>query len=193
MPSDQQKSNTPPEERDYWQTPGWLVAFLRDRFGAFDVDLACTAANMICERGIVEERDSLSENWRHWGRLGFLNPPFSNPGPWVQKAVDSATQYERDGFSCVLVLPTHVCQKWAALAALATERIEFEGRINYVRPGGGKSQSNRGGTQVLYFRQNDLGNTRTVWLKTADLRKKWDPSFGRQRRAYARAHREVLK
>lgn len=74
----------------------------------------------------------------------------------------------------VAVLPTHTNQRWAGFTAVAKERIEFVGRVNFGQDdGSGVKNGNRGGTQVLYFRAFDLGFTRTVWLKTREIMGRW--------------------
>jgi len=170
MPSTQQISTTPEDERDCWRTPPWLFKFLTARFGRFDIDLAASRENAMCERFLTKEDDALSVWWAASDAVtGFCNPPYSNPLPWAERALAEAN----DGFSSVWVMPTHCNQKWAALSQYATERIEFEGRVNFLKPDGTPMNSNRGGTQVLHFRAHDLGNTRLVWVNTRELMRRY--------------------
>ena len=69
--------------RNYWQTPPELFEKLDDEFG-FDIDLAATAENSLCDvsRRDAFNSDSIRYGWGHtpWGdqyKTGFLNPPFS--------------------------------------------------------------------------------------------------------------------
>ncbi len=165
MPSEQQSSKTPLKERDQWRTPPWLFAFLQDRYGRFQVDLCASECNALCLDYITVEQDALLTQWFKMGSSGFMNPPYSAPLPFVRKAIAEAER----GFSVTIVLPTHRNQKWAALAQYATERIEFEGRVNFNRPDGSPGATALGGTQVLYFRRHDLGSTRTTWVRTKEI------------------------
>ena len=167
MASQQQTSTTPEADRDRWRTPAWLFAFLSARFGPFGIDLAADETNALCEEFFTREDDALSQSWA--GLNCFANPPFSSPSPWVEKAVIEADL----GASTTLILPAHRNERWASLARRATERIEFEGRVNYLRPDGVQQNGNSGGTQVLHFRAYDLGYTRTVWVKTRELMERY--------------------
>ncbi|MBX9604645.1 MAG: phage N-6-adenine-methyltransferase [Gammaproteobacteria bacterium] len=162
----------PEDPKDRWRTPAWLFAFLSDRYGPFDVDLCADHDNALCRYYYTRDCSWLSD-WadpRNSGPRGFCNPPYSDPGPHVEKLVYWAHQ----GFSSVAVLPTHTNQRWAGHAAVATERIEFVGRVNFGQDdGSGVKNGNRGGTQILYFRARDLGFTRTVWLKTREIMERW--------------------
>lgn len=167
MPSAQQTSTTPEPDRDSWRTPPWLFAFLFTRFGPFSLDVAADQDNALCQDYFTRDRDALTQSWLSLN--AFCNPPFSKPLPWVEKAIAEAER----GASVTMILPTHRNERWAALARRATERIEFEGRVNYLRPDGSPSGGNSGGTQVLYFRANDLGYTRTAWVRTRELMERY--------------------
>lgn len=166
MPSEQQRSNTPEKDKDRWRTPPWLYAWLTDLYGPFDIDLTADKSNALCEKYFTKRMNALSKAWRDHGRTGFMNPPYSEPGPFVKQAHIEALE----GFSTVMILPTHRNQIWAALARHATERIEFEGRVNFYNTEGTEMTGALGGTQVLYFRAHDLGYTRTRWVKTLDIK-----------------------
>lgn len=171
MPSEQQTSTTPGDEKDEWRTPPWLFRFLNERYGPFDIDLAANSGNYLVPKYFSEQNNALSMSWIDYGRTGFLNPPYSDPDPFVRHAMIEARD---SGFSTVIVLPTHRNQKWAALAQYCTERIEFEGRVVFHKPDGTPMGSPRGGTQIFYFRGFDLGYTRTPWISVSDLRKRYE-------------------
>lgn len=66
---------------DEWQTPAWLFEELNKEFN-FDIDLCATAENSKC--------DSYCENYLIQNikgcRSAFMNPPYSNPKPFIEKA-----------------------------------------------------------------------------------------------------------
>lgn len=171
MPSEQQTSTTPEDETDLWRTPPWLFRYLNARYGPFDVDLAANSTNALCQLYVTKEQNTLSMPWSSLGTRGFINPPFSDPDPFVRHAYIEA---QHNGFSTAIILPTHRNQKWAAFAQYATERIEFEGRVNFMKPDGSEKNANRNGTMVYYFRAYDLGFTRTVWVNTQELKKRYE-------------------
>ena len=80
-------STTPPKERDEAQTPADIYWWVSEIFGPFDVDLAATARNALCPKFLTKEDDALTEVWAAHGDRGWCNPPYSNPGPWIDKAV----------------------------------------------------------------------------------------------------------
>jgi len=172
MPSTQQISTTPEAEKDRWRTPPWLFRYLSWRYGPFDIDLAAGDENHLCERYFTIETNALAQNWFHYGARGFCNPPYSAPSAWVASSLFEAQGF---GFSTCLVLPTHINQKWAALSQHATEVLNFEGRVQFLRADGTPAKtSNRGGTQVIWFRAGDLGFTRTPWVKTSEIRERFE-------------------
>jgi phage N-6-adenine-methyltransferase len=66
---------------DYW-TPAWIF----DALGIeFDLDVACPPdgpPHTPAKAWYTQETDGLASPW--FGRV-WMNPPFSNPTPWVQK------------------------------------------------------------------------------------------------------------
>jgi len=84
---------------DCWQTPQWLFKEL-DREFDFDVDLCATAENSkcdiygtdyLCDEYIsktysrIFSRHTIGRDWLE-GETCFMNPPYSNPRPFIEKA-----------------------------------------------------------------------------------------------------------
>jgi len=81
------KSNrikVPKGKGDEIETPPWLFKWLNDIF-SFTHDAACTRRNALAEP--IE--DSLDQNW---GLSNYLNPPYSNPAPFLAKAREEQLQ-----------------------------------------------------------------------------------------------------
>jgi phage N-6-adenine-methyltransferase len=103
--SDFNGSNTPPEQRDSWRTPPALFAALNAEF-IFQMDAAATEENRLCRLFISEEENTLTTSWPQ--AMGYaegyvwLNPPYSDIGPFVEKAA-SEKKWSRIG--CVMLLP----------------------------------------------------------------------------------------
>lgn len=70
-------------------TPDDFLAAVRKRLGKLSWDLAANAENSVVDNGrfFGEGDDSLSRSWSALEEDGFLwlNPPFSNIGPWAEK------------------------------------------------------------------------------------------------------------
>lgn len=71
---------------DQWQTPGWLFDELNKQFN-FDIDLCATKENSKCSSYCI---DYLLEDFSSYDRedniICFMNPPYSNPRPFIEKA-----------------------------------------------------------------------------------------------------------
>ena len=69
---------------DYW-TPAWIFTALNLHF---DLDVACPMegpTHTPCNKFYTQEDDGLAQPW---DGLVFMNPPFSNATPWVNKFLD---------------------------------------------------------------------------------------------------------
>lgn len=68
-------------------TPPDLFAWCVARWGAFTVDVAAAAHNRKVERFYSKDDNGLSKDWD--GERVWCNPPFSDLGPWCEKAWES--------------------------------------------------------------------------------------------------------
>lgn len=73
---------------DEWQTPQWLFDELNREFG-FTIDLCANVRNRKCQSYF---RDFI--NWPNRdlvpGNVCYMNPPYSKPKPFIEKAWDLA-------------------------------------------------------------------------------------------------------
>lgn len=70
--------------RDRWRTPKELFLSLNDEF-KFTVDACANKNNNLCDKYYS---DCLLCSWK--GERVFMNPPYSNPRPFLQKAYDES-------------------------------------------------------------------------------------------------------
>ena len=141
--ADYHGSTIPKELRDKHKTP-WYVFDALDRRFRFGLDAAASAKSAKCANYITEEEDAHSiEDWRERIAPGtdavFINPPFSDIGPWIDKARD---QCQRFGLTVVLLLPGDYSVEWWKLDASevwllvgdANVAGKWEtGRVQYIR------------------------------------------------------------
>lgn len=90
-------------------TPGWLFAELNQKHGPFTVDVAANARNAKCARFYDRSSDGLSQSWR--GEVVWCNPPYSDIGAWVAKALHEV--FANGCVRAVLLLPANRTeQQW---------------------------------------------------------------------------------
>lgn len=97
---------------DTWQTPKEIFHALDAEFD-FGLDAAASHSNALCSCYFTESDDSLSKDWekstcplsRKWV---WCNPPYSNPLPWVMKAIET----QRNGAGVVMLLNADTSTQW---------------------------------------------------------------------------------
>ena len=163
-------SKTPDVVRDLWETPNEIVDYLAERYGAYDLDAAASEHNKKCEKFYSKETNCLK---RWWGsnKHVWLNPPYSNPDPFVLKAIE---QMEH-GNQIDILLPADNSTAWFADAVKNAAEIiwivgdvwENEGR-QYSRTGrvafisglnGEAVQGNNKGSVIFIMRKLKDGET----------------------------------
>lgn len=111
---------------DSWSTPEWLYAEL-DREFRFEVDVAADEHNHLAPAYYDSQVDALQKQWapaRCW-----MNPPYSDIGPWTKKAVEETHQ----GATVVGLLPVRADLAWFHRDVLdAGAEIRFvQGRLRF--------------------------------------------------------------
>lgn len=78
-------------KQDYG-TPDIFTDAVAKRFGPLAVDLAASAKNTKAPIFISAGQNSLVQDWKQYKDVNcWLNPPFSNIGPWARKCAEYAT------------------------------------------------------------------------------------------------------
>lgn len=114
---------------DHWATPWATVRGAEAYYGAtFDLDPCCTSLSAKAPYYYTEEDDGLALPW--FGRV-FLNPPYSNITPWLERALE-----ERDHYEYVLaLLPACTDTSWFHELVMPYAAIAFiRGRIEFHAP-----------------------------------------------------------
>lgn len=143
------KSHTPVEIRDRWRTPPWLFRALDDEFH-FTTDVAADDNNHLCDAYFTEENDALKQLW---GDVNWCNPPYSNIGPWVLKAMQQATINR----TTVMLLPSDTSVRWFRDAFHTSGAVRFiSGRISFINEETGEPVSGNNKGSVLFIWDNKI-------------------------------------
>jgi len=120
-------------KQDY-QTPQDFISAVKNRFGDLIVDLAAGNDNRQCDAYIDYETNSLEQTWSVFNRRVkhgwlWLNPPFRDIAPWVEKC-----HFEMLGGARILaLLPASVGSNWYRdhVFGKAAE-LYLNGRLRFV-------------------------------------------------------------
>ncbi len=122
----------PRSENQAAQTPRDLLDAVEARFGKITSDLAATRENAACDSFICPEEDSLKVEWPRRGVL-WLNPPFSEIGPWAQKCADWACSEPHPSSVLLFLVPASVDALWWAESVRGYARVlALAPRIKFV-------------------------------------------------------------
>ena len=108
---------------DNWRTPDWLFSWAMDFFGRFGLDVCASRENAKCIRFFSEENSCLTHDWGNDRFLAWCNPPYSNPLPFVQKAIEQAQRTDT-----VFLVPADCSTKWFQLLWENSSAIVFLNR-----------------------------------------------------------------
>lgn len=140
------KSNTPAELKDLWQTPKFIFNHYNKRFN-FNMDVCASHENTLVEHSYwTKEDDALHQNW---GSVNWCNPPYSDITPWVIKAIKEMEQ----GCLTVMLIPSDTSVKWFKWAFdYCTECHFISGRISFINAETGNPvNGNNKGSVVFIF------------------------------------------
>jgi len=134
------------DKTDEWATPKDVVRPLSEAVDGFDLD-PCSGAEQTphAEVTYTENDDGLRQEW--FGQV-WCNPPFSDKGDWLKKAIDERDNYER----CIMLIPVDTSTEWFHRYVTAADYVCFDGsRISFVKPDGTQGNSPNFGTMFVVF------------------------------------------
>lgn len=168
-------SKTDPRHKDYWATPQWAVNGL-SRFCAdmgftthqqATLDVCASEVNSKCNTYIDEEMDTLITDWGT-NELCWLNPPYSNVRPFLEKAVDETG----NGNTTIALLKNDCSTKWFEYALKHATAVIFitSGRIGFVSALTGESVGgNNFSSMAFIFSPQQSENIKTFYVTKAKL------------------------
>lgn len=137
---------------DLWRTPNEVIDYIQSRFGEIKLDLCASESGHVCERYLTESDDFLDDYWIHGDCLGtlcFLNPPYSNPLPFIKQAI----KWSEAGYAVAGILNNDPSTKWyvelEANAAIIMPIIG--GRIAFLDDNGDPIGSNNKPQLMFYL------------------------------------------
>lgn len=157
------KSFTPSNIKDLWQTPKPLFDTFNKEFN-FTMDVCASHENTLVGHTYwTESDDALSQNW---GFRSWCNPPYSNIMPWVKKAIEEHEQ----GCTIAMLVPADPSVKWFKLAYESCNEVRFiSGRISFVNDDTQKPvNGNNKGSVLFVWRGSAPKNLHSVTLVDRD-------------------------
>lgn len=128
------------KQSDLYETPKSVFDYLSMNYGPFDLDVCAEESTRKCEKwfGIdhsdPERRNALAIMWNMHGRRAWMNPPYSNPRPWIEHAI----LYGKFGLVTVALLPADTSTSWYHDLIKNNKRCLHEllpGRIRFMYRG----------------------------------------------------------
>jgi len=175
-------------ENDLWRTPTEVFNTLDLEFN-FYADMAATEHNALCRVFFNEADDSLSFDWAERlssqyptdkNKYVWLNPPYSNPMPWVKQVIKA----QLNGLGTVMLLNSDTSVGWFAEALKGVSEIrnligeakEFgtgyhSGRLAFLNDLGEPVSGNSKPQCVLVFNPFKIGEQVTTYVKRSEFYK----------------------
>lgn len=152
------KSKTAKSDRDLWATPWDIFRGVEKLLGhKFDLDACAGEHNAKCARYITAEQDCLVCDWGKPGKNVWINPPYSSPMPFIERAI---YQSRENNHFVVMLLPSDISVAWFELCVSHATKIIFligdakdkkSGRISFLHNQGEKKNGNTQGTMLVVF------------------------------------------
>jgi phage N-6-adenine-methyltransferase len=98
---------------DLWKTPKEVIDYIQVRFGEIQLDLCASESGHVCEFYIDQDDNFLDDaHISRWlidnGNLAWMNPPYSNPLPFVKQAI----KWSKAGYAVAGILNNDPSTKW---------------------------------------------------------------------------------
>lgn len=159
----ERSSTTNPEFRDQTRTPAWLFKALDQEFH-FQLDVAALPETALCQQYLTPTINALAVNWGDFlspvkrAPWVWCNPPYSDIGPWLEKALIE----QMNGIGTVFLIPLDKSAKWyektkpneirEIVGGRTTAGKWVPGRVPFICAETGKElKGNPKGSMILVF------------------------------------------
>ena len=155
---------------DLWRTPPEVIDYIQSHFGVAGLDLCASMSGRVCDEYLTESDDFLLDSNLDveineitynlfQGDLCWMNPPYSNPLPFVKQAI----KWSDAGYAVAGILNNDPSTKWyvelEANAAIIMPIIG--GRIAFLDDNGDPIGSNNK-PQLMFYLAPFGSKTKTV-------------------------------
>lgn len=168
---------------DSWRTPPEVFNSLNNEF-EFVADMASSYENALCNIFFTETHDSLGFDWAKklpskTNQYVWLNCPYSNPMPWVKKALEA----QKNGLGVVMLLNADTSVGWFAEALKGVSEIRYivgdekesggysSGRLAFINDEGWPISGNNKPQFILVFNPFKIGTKITSYINRSEFYK----------------------
>lgn len=134
------------DNKDHWETPKQVFEEISRAFGGFDLDVAASDENHLCDRYFTAETNALAQDWTT-SKMWWCNPPFSLKEEFLAKAVE---QLEK-GNQGIMLLPSSQEAEWFRkyITHPKRPRVTWPGRIQFLLGGKRQTRTDKRGKVVV--------------------------------------------
>ncbi|MDY6803499.1 MAG: DNA N-6-adenine-methyltransferase [Cyanobacteriota bacterium] len=137
--------------RDCWETPPEILEIVRSAFAnkAIFTDPCTTKDNPTnALRFFTPKENGIMQ---HWKTNAFINPPYSDPSPWIEAANSQIICGSIE--EAIALVPTACLgsKRTGKFAKLATAICLWEGRIHFVHPQTGRPAKQTSFTSAFLY------------------------------------------
>lgn len=139
------------KESDLYETPPEVFEYASEKYGPFDLDVCCEEVTKKAGIFYTAQDDAFSKPWNPISQTkAWMNPPYSNPKPWVEKALFEAKENK---VCTVALLPADTSTKWFHLM-LHNKNVHIEylpKRVRFLFRGKRSGSPKFGNVLVVFF------------------------------------------
>jgi phage N-6-adenine-methyltransferase len=141
-------------QSDNWGTPANIIKLVKDVLRYIELDPASSDIDqkiVRAKRYFTEKDNGLGQDW--WAETLSMNCPYSNPLPWITKAIHEHSSGR--GKKMIILVHSDTSTKWFDAAWQACSAICFSrGRIKFRHPIRTKTTAAPVGSLFFYFGSN---------------------------------------
>lgn len=132
--------------KDHWETPRLVFDEIAAAVGGFDLDVAASDTNNVCDRYFTAEINALTQTWTT-AKKWWCNPPFSLKELFLAKAVEELAQ----GHEGMMLLPSSQEAAWFRryITHPRRPRVTWPGRIQFLLDGKRQMRLDKDGRSVM--------------------------------------------
>lgn len=175
-------SKTPDVVRQCWATPQWIIDFVAAKFGYISIDVCASELNAKAEKYYTEVINGLADanEWGDEGGVAWCNPPYADPLPWVEKAIEQA---KRRNVTTIMLVNADTSTEWFKRALHGAQTVinivghtdpvtgKFKsGRVAFVDArDGSEGGKNPKGSVIFEIKPKKRGGIKTEYLSRLDM------------------------